>query len=222
MEALETARSRRTQAERSAATRAELIEATIALLLEQGLANCSLAAVAKRAGLTTGAVQHQFQTKARLMRAVIAKRLFAAESSVSTKQLSALALEDRCRALVELQWSIYRQPQYLAIWEIILGAKTDQDIQREISTWQESATRAHESVIQTILADCDLTDSKIRSLQYFLNAHLRGLAMLRTVEDNQAIVDQQLELLGQAILSLVKDKCRHSSGELTNEKRDRL
>lgn len=212
----------RTQAERSAATRAELIEATIELLLEKGLNNCSLAAVAKCAGLTTGAVQHQFKTKAKLMRAVIAERLFSAEPSVIAKELSALRLEDRCRSLVALQWSFYRQPEYLAIWEIILGAKTDKDIQDEIAVWQHSATQAHEDAIRTLLADCNLTDSTIRSLQYFLNSHLRGLAMLRTVQNDQAIVEEQIELLSRTILSLVKDQTRQSSGNPASENRESL
>ncbi|MEM6476855.1 MAG: TetR/AcrR family transcriptional regulator [Pseudomonadota bacterium] len=222
MEALAETTPARTQAERSAATRAELIEATIELLLDQGLAHCSLAAVAKRAGLTTGAVQHQFKTKAKLMQAVIAERLFSAEPSVIVKELSALTLEDRCRSLVALQWSFYRQPEYLAIWEIILGAKTDKEIQGEITAWQRSATQAHEDAIGTVLADCNLTDSAIRSLQYFINSHLRGLAMLRTVQDDRAIVDEQIELLSRTVLSLVQDQTRQSSDNPANENRESL
>lgn len=71
----------RTQAERRATTRRVLLDATIEMLMDAGLSTCSLAAVAKRAGMTTGAVQHHFKTKAELMRAVIAERLFAAEKS---------------------------------------------------------------------------------------------------------------------------------------------
>lgn len=195
--------SQRTQAERSATTRGLLIDATIALLLEQGLAHCSLAAVAKRAGLTTGAVQHQFETKAKLMRAVVAERLFAAEPVFHLHNLAIRPLPERCRALVEAQWAHYRQPQYLAIWEIILGAKADAEIQREIVSWQRAATRAHEQAIAAILADCALEGPQIRSLQYFLNAHLRGLALLRTVDDDPAMIGEQLDLLGQALLAVV-------------------
>ncbi len=205
---------RRTQAERSAVTRALLIDATIELLLEQGIANCSLAAVAKRAGLTTGAVQHQFETKAKLMRAVVAERLFAAEPTFNIADLTAHPLEQRCRSLVASQWAHYSQQQYLAIWEIILGAKTDMDIQREIIIWQRAATRAHEKAIEVILADCELEDPQIRSLQYFLNSHLRGLALLRTVEDDQAIIDQQLDLLTQALILAVTDS-RHKPASTT-------
>lgn len=222
METLKKATSARTQAERSAATRAELIEATIELLLEQGIVNCSLAAVAKRAGLTTGAVQHQFKTKAKLMRAVIAERLFSAKPSLEAEELSALSLEDRCRSLVTQQWSFYRQPKYLAIWEIILGAKADTDIQGEIAAWQKSATQAHEGMIRAVLADCDLTSATIRSLQYFLNSHLRGLAMLRTVQNDQAIVDEQLELLCLTIYSLVQDQAPQSSDKPETENRESL
>lgn len=201
--ALSTTVSHRSQAERSATTRALLIDATIALLLEQGVAHCSLAALAKRAGLTTGAVQHQFETKAKLMRAVVAERLFAAEPMFNLADLTSRPLQERCRALVVSQWARYRQPHYLAMWEIILGTKTDGEIQQEIISWQRAATRAHEKAIGAILADCQLEAAQIRSLQYFLNSHLRGLALLRTVEDDPAVIDEQLQLLGQALLSAV-------------------
>ncbi len=195
----------RTQEERSAATRAKLIDATIELLLEYGLSACSLAAVAKRAGLTTGAMQHQFQTKAKLMRAVIVERLFDVGTIPDTSELFALTFEQRCRRLVAMQWSFYGKPHYLAIWEIILGAKADMEIQDEIGAWQQTATRAHENVIREVFADLDLDHKKVRLVQYFVNAHLRGLALLQTVEDDCEIIDHQLTLLSEALASILQE-----------------
>ena len=61
---------RRTQAERTAATRAVLIDAARALFAEQGFANVSTQAIAAAAGVTRGALYHQFADKTALFTAV--------------------------------------------------------------------------------------------------------------------------------------------------------
>ena len=63
-------RTRRTQAERTAATRAVLIDAARALFAEQGFANVSTQAIAAAAGVTRGALYHQFADKTALFTAV--------------------------------------------------------------------------------------------------------------------------------------------------------
>ncbi|MDT5247624.1 MAG: hypothetical protein QOJ28_258 [Mycobacterium sp.] len=62
--------SRRTQAERTAATRARLLEAGRALFATDGYAAVSTQAIVDAAGVTRGALYHQFDDKAGLFDAV--------------------------------------------------------------------------------------------------------------------------------------------------------
>jgi AcrR family transcriptional regulator len=62
--------SRRTQAERTAATRARLLEAGRALFATDGYAAVSTQAIVDAAGVTRGALYHQFGDKAALFDAV--------------------------------------------------------------------------------------------------------------------------------------------------------
>jgi AcrR family transcriptional regulator len=62
---------RRTQAERRTVTRAKVLTATIDCLVEHGYANTSTRHIAKRAGMTVGALQHHFASKADLMAAAL-------------------------------------------------------------------------------------------------------------------------------------------------------
>lgn len=196
----------RTQAERRATTRRILLDATIEMLMDSGLSTCSLAAVAKRAEMTTGAVQHHFKTKAELMRAVIAERLFAADESYDWDGIVDLSVAKRCERMIAHQWKFYQNPKYLAIWDIILGARTEHLIQNEIREWQRSGTRSFERAIVKTFPDQHLTQADVSAVQYFLNGHLRGLALLRTVEDNPNIIDQQLVMLGTLITEFIQSR----------------
>src|SRR5712675_230963 len=60
-------RGRRTQAERRAATRTALLDAAIDCLVAEGYANTTTRRIAERAGLTPGALQHHFVSKAELL-----------------------------------------------------------------------------------------------------------------------------------------------------------
>lgn len=196
----------RTQAERRAITRRTLLDATIEMLLHSGLSTCSLAAVARRAGLTTGAVQHHFKTKAELMRAVIAERLFAIDESFDWDWSAKQSIAKRCERMIAYQWAFYGNPKYLAIWDIILGARTDDHIQNEIREWQRSGTRSFERVIKKAFSDQNLTQANAAAIQYFLNGHLRGLALLRTVEDDPKIIKQQLGMLGVLLTEYIQSR----------------
>ena len=58
--------SRRQQSDRTAATRASVLDATVELLIERGYAGTSTRLAAERAGVSLGALQHHFRTKAEL------------------------------------------------------------------------------------------------------------------------------------------------------------
>jgi AcrR family transcriptional regulator len=64
------ARPRRTQAERTAATRALLVDAARKLFADKGFADVSTQAIVAAAGVTRGALYHQFDDKAALFGAV--------------------------------------------------------------------------------------------------------------------------------------------------------
>ena len=57
--------------------RGAILDATIDCLIEVGYQKATIARIAKTAGVTTGAVQHHFESRQALMRAAISEQLFA-------------------------------------------------------------------------------------------------------------------------------------------------
>jgi len=56
-------RARRTQAERTAATRERILAAVVESIAELGIQRTTASEIARRAGVTWGAVQHHFGAK---------------------------------------------------------------------------------------------------------------------------------------------------------------
>jgi AcrR family transcriptional regulator len=93
-----TPRVRRTQADRSAATRDALVAAARRLFAEQGFAEVPADAIVAAAGVTRGALYHQFADKTALFDAV----LDAVEADIAVRlagEVSAAGMSDPVEAL---------------------------------------------------------------------------------------------------------------------------
>ncbi len=198
----------KSQAERRAQTRRALLDATADVLIEKGFKAASIATIAKRAGLTTGAVQHHFSTKQALMRAVFNERIFNQDIKPDLQSVQALSLADRCKFIVTEQWRAYGDPKYIAVWNIILGTDPKDYMRSEIRDWQSTAKRAHEDFIMRVFDSVCLSKDAAVSIQYFVNAHLRGLAMLHTLEHETRIIDQQLDMLAHSLMAYIENFSR--------------
>ncbi|HZZ46798.1 MAG TPA: TetR/AcrR family transcriptional regulator [Pseudonocardia sp.] len=113
-----------TQEERSSVTREKTIAATIDCLIELGYPGATIAAVAERAGISRGAVSHQYPDKSRLVVDVIEeiarRRLAEAHSALGT-----LAGSRRIEVGLDELWADFKKPIFLAALELFVGARND-------------------------------------------------------------------------------------------------
>jgi len=140
---------RRPQKDRTAATRAAVLEATIELLVERGYAGTSTRLAAEKAGISLGALQHHFRTKAELtveaMRFVTGR---LAEEFVSAIPKDGDELERISIALDRL-FVVFRGPTFAAAMELHLAARTDESLREPISRLHvDDQVRIRESAIQ--------------------------------------------------------------------------
>jgi AcrR family transcriptional regulator len=123
---------RRRQKERTAATRAAVLEATVELLVQRGYAGTSTRLAAEQAGVSLGALQHHFPTKAELtvesMR-FVTDRL--ADEFVSAIPRDGDELERISLALDRLL-VVFRGPTFAAALELHLAARTDESLREPI------------------------------------------------------------------------------------------
>ncbi len=122
----------RTQAQRSAETRRALLNAAINTLHEHGYAVTTTLLVAERAGVTRGAMLHQFPTKADLMTFVV-EAIYADEIECYHERLDGLTdANDRLLAYPEAVWKLFNRPAGIAVLEIIQGSRSDRVLARKL------------------------------------------------------------------------------------------
>ena len=124
-------RPRRTQQARREATRGKLLDATIEVLVELGYARLTTIEVAKRAGLSQGALFTHFATKAELLGAAV-EHLFPRLIQDYRARFDA-AGGDRVAAAVELLWGMYQRPELQAAIELYVAARTDAELRATLA-----------------------------------------------------------------------------------------
>jgi AcrR family transcriptional regulator len=196
---------KRQQADRTAATRKAVLEATVELLAERGYAGTSTRLAAERAGVSLGALQHHFRTKADLSVEALryASRRLAREF-VAAAPVEGDA-EERFATILDRLFVVFRGSTFAAAVEIHLAARTDADLQQAA----EELNRDVEDLIRTsareILPDMIYHPDFQALMQVSLSA-VRGLA-LTSMTPGRDRSEQWTQVRGQ-LLSLAANVAR--------------
>ncbi len=153
-----------------------VLDATIECIVERGYASTSTRHIAARAGVTVGAVQHHYDTKAELMAAALqelgerlADQVLVAAPAESDVQVRAAGLLDRL-------WAMHNGPLYEAGIELAVAARTDRELAAAMETVAEAFTlrvgAAMLEMFPELVAQPGFTERLLVGL-----ATLRGLAL---------------------------------------------
>jgi AcrR family transcriptional regulator len=177
---------RRTQAERRTVTRAALLDATIECLAQEGYARTTTRRIASRAGVTPGALQHHFATKAQLvgetMRHVMAG--FAHEM-LAQPEPSAASERERNELLLDRMWKLHNGPLFQAALELLVAARTNPELRASLRGAERDRARWIATAGPTLyprLAE----QPGFAELVMTGQATMRGLAMLAFAGGTQA------------------------------------
>jgi AcrR family transcriptional regulator len=169
-------RTHRTQAERSERTRAQLFEATIACLLDLGYAGTSVNEICKRAGLSRGAQQHHFATKAELM----AHALEYLVTKLGDEVLGSVRVladdPDRVAKGIDLLWLSFSGTLSTAAMELWVAARTDPELRGALLPVDRALGRATYDLYRE-LAWRDVPAERMDTLFWLTLNLTRGLAM---------------------------------------------
>jgi AcrR family transcriptional regulator len=169
---------RRTQEERSAQTRGKLIDAAQQILREQGYSNLTISKVSQRAGVTNGAMQHHFPSREDLLLTLMDAVYPVLQIPFDTIGGAGLPVRERISRVVDQLWSIYSRPEYLAVWDIALGARGDPKLWARVSAYQQQITARMRDQFAALFGDLGVAPDDAEHVLSLTVNHIRGIAFL--------------------------------------------
>jgi len=175
---------RRSQAERTAETRHALLDATLDALVEVGFKGTTTTEVARRAGVSVGALQGHFPTKVGLLTAAIEFSLNRRIEEFEVLMAGLDSSADKLDEAIDLLWSMYSGPTFTASHELWVAARTDPDLAPAVIETDRQFSEACDRIYTELLASADTADadtpqSRIGPQMTF--ALMNGLAMSRSI-----------------------------------------
>ncbi len=187
---------RRTNAERSAQTRAKLIQAAIDVLFEKGYAAATTIEVAKRAEASRGAMLHHFPTRVDLLLATAAY-IIAEQRRYRSEKLAAVENNwTRFAKAADVTWEVQRQPATIALLEIMLGSRSDNELRKRLTPFLREMTQMRAESAARLAETLGVNDvATLDDLILIHNAALRGLTMNLMFTHEHAAVEEARQLL---------------------------
>lgn len=203
---------RRSQFDRTAETQSVLIAATVHLLATLGFAKTTTQLIAKEAGVTTGALHHHFATKDDLMLAVLDRSSILVEERLEAEAAAPLKGQAAIREVVDHLWQIYGQADYWAVWEIIIGTRSNPELHRSVLQHRsESMAAIVLPWLRRIEGLAGSTSAGAETLEFMLIA-VRGLSLERFMDKDAAYFDKHLSILADFVGFRLQAEQDHPSG----------
>jgi AcrR family transcriptional regulator len=180
---------RRTQAQRTAATRAALLDATVDCLVTEGFSGTTTTEVAHRAGVSPGALLHHFPAKADLLCAAVGHLFEMRQAEFRKAMVNLEPGADRAEAGIDLLWSMFSGPTFVAWLELWVAARCDPALAGPAVRLDREFMSASESVFRELFADEVAAQPDLARVGLGLvYAVLTGLAMSRLIPGSESSV----------------------------------
>jgi len=195
---------RLTQSERSARTRERLIAAATDALHRFGYAATSTTLVADMAGVSRGAMLHQFPSKALLMAAVANATHEANIAAYRTALARSTDPRERVLILLDTAWERHSAPSGVAQNEIWAATRSDPELAELILPIHDEQIRQTREGQAALLARAGVEDDALAAALLALNVSaLRGLALEQALGADPAAIAAAVALLRAHLASLL-------------------
>jgi len=149
--------------------------AVVECITESGYHAATASEIARRSGLTWGAVQHHFGDKDGILAAVL-EDSFSRFTETLAEAPTAGALEARVSGFVRCAWRHFGSPHYRTTFSILVNLPGDPQ-----SPWQERLLVAWTDVWRRAFPESRLREGRTRSLMLYALSVLTGLAGLQAL-----------------------------------------
>lgn len=189
-------RPRRSHAERTAETCRRVKEAVVESIAEVGYQRTTGAEIARRAGVTWGAVQHHFGDKDGILMAVLEESFQRFAEVVGEPSADDASLDQRVATFVDRAWQHFGSAHYRTTFEILLNLPPDVE-----PRWQAGMFGAWNRLWKRFFSESRLSRRETLELMHYTVSVLSGLATTQMLEGPDArIRARELEFLRDTLV----------------------
>ena len=193
----------RTHAERSAETRGKIVDAVVDCIAEFGLKKTTTNAIAERAGVTWGALQHHFGDLNGCLIAAFDESFGRFVKTLGEPPPSETPLQKRVAIFIERAWLHYSSTHYLSMFQLLLNDFFEAD-DKQWQQSQQNIIHAMDDVWKRFFSDVVSDKEKRRMLARYTHSVLTGLAVSHSYQWGSKQMKEELALLQISVLSQMK------------------
>src|SRR6516225_518480 len=158
-----------------------MLDAVVECILENGYYEASSNAIARQAGVTWGAIQHQFGTRQGLLLAVLEDRWQRLRDRMQTTEVSGATLEERLACVMGALEEHYGTPEYLVLTQIMLdliqSPASSAATKRAVAEHGRNLTRVWRPLFAEALGEAAKDEELVRYAFLSIRGYLSANAM---------------------------------------------
>ncbi len=186
-----------------AATRARMLDAVVECILETGYYEASSNAIARHAGVTWGAIQHQFGTRQALLLAVIEDGWHRLTDRIESAEVSGDTLEERLACVMGALEEHYGTPEFLVFTQIMLdliqSPASSAATKEAVAEHGRNLTRVWRPLFAKALGEAAKDEELVRYAFFAIRGYLSANTMAaRLVPQRSDAITRDLLLRGVA------------------------
>ena len=195
------------------ATRRRVMDAVVETVVDVGYYKASSNQIARRAGVTWGAIQHLFGSREQMMLAVARDIQERFHQQVAAAQIDDGSLEERLDQLIDVLAEHYEAPEFLVEVQILLDlsvnpglsiAARDELRRSAIEDFTRTARPLLAQTIGAAAAESDLADFALATLV----GHLESQQITRLASEPPTRSDNR-PMLVRAVASFLREEMAH-------------
>jgi len=198
-------------------TRQKVLDAAIATILEVGYYQASSNAIARKAGVTWGALQHQFGTREALLLEVLNERWGRLHEEMTMAEIRGVTLEARLERVREVLATHYSAPEHLVQLQILLDLTHNPDTSREAREAIAEHGRALNDAWQPLFVQALGPAARFTSLVAYAFLTMRGYLQSQLIASSIAETAsdaRQRELLVRGVAAAIREEAAARGVEL--------
>ena len=165
------------QQTKSEMTRTAILDAAVACFYDLGYANTTTENVARKAGVSRGAMLHHFPTRFDLIKASI-EHLYQQRISMFAEEewrIQRGAEHSRIEEGIDAYWRLLDSPVFVVFRELRVAARTDKELDTFLAPALAEFHKAWQAAVRQIFPDLALSEAFVRTT-YLTQYLLEGMA----------------------------------------------